>query len=258
MTAVAQGLQIDRNPGILAGLSNCGEPYMSDQDRPLNKTQRLQQWFEAHPRWDHASYGEFMHVGANQTIFRIVLQGLDISKDTVVLDTACAVGGNARWLASLYGCKVFGNDIDTNALAVARDLAKIENIDHLCTFVEARVDSLPFDDATFDLVLSTDVFDVSEVRRVLKPGGHFVISTLIEDQDATFKSLAAEWDLELETGQDVTSLAFAFHRAKEAEAQLLLQADMIPTKSLVDILNENITPYARGARHFLMRLRKPI
>jgi ubiquinone/menaquinone biosynthesis C-methylase UbiE len=230
---------------------------MSDLHNSLNKTQRLQQWFEAHPRWDHASYGEFMHVGANQTIFRIVLQGLDISNDTVVLDTACAVGGNARWLASLFGCKVFGNDIDTDALAVARDLAKIENIDDLCTFVEARVDALPFENNTFDLVLSTDVFDVAEVKRVLKPGGHFVISTLIKDQDATFKSLAAEWGLELETGQDVTNLAFAFHRAKEAEAQLLLQADMIPTKSLVDILNENITPYARGSRHFLMRLRKP-
>lgn len=230
---------------------------MSDSNTPLNKTQRLQQWFDAHPRWDNASYGEFMHVGANQTIFRIVLQELEIGENTVVLDTACAVGGNARWLASLYGCRVYGNDIDTDALAVAKDLAEIEQVDDLCTFVEAPVDSLPFDDDMFDLVISTDVFDVAEVKRVLKPGGHFVVSTLIEDQDATFRSLADAWGLEHETGQDVTSLAFAFHRAKESEAQLLLQAGMIPTKALVDIMNENISPYTRGARHFLMRLKKP-
>ncbi len=230
---------------------------MSQTDRHLNKTQRLQQWFEARPRWDNASYGEFMHVGANQTIFRIVLQELEIGAETVVLDTACAVGGNARWLASLYGCRVFGNDIDKDALAVAQDLAEIERIKDLCNFVEAPVDALPFEDGKFDLVISTDVFDIAEVKRVLKPGGHFVVSTLIEDQDATFKSLATEWGLEQESGQDVTSLAFAFHRAKESEAQLLLQAGMIPARSLVEIMNENISPYTRGARHFLMRLRKP-
>lgn len=230
---------------------------MSQSDGPLNKTQRLQQWFESHPRWDHATYGEFMHVGANQTIFRVVLQGLEIGSETVVLDTACAVGGNARWLASLYGCRVYGNDIDAAALAVATDLAEIENIADLCTFVEAPVDAVPFEDGMFDIVISTDVFDIGEVRRLLKPGGHFVVSTLIEDQDATFASLASEWGLENESGQDVTSLAFAFHRAKESEAQLLLQAEMIPTRSLVDIMNENISPYTRGARHFLMRLRKP-
>ena len=230
---------------------------MSEQKTPLNKTQRLQEWFESRPRWDHASYGEFMHVGANQTIFRIVLQGLEITSDTVVLDTACAVGGNARWLASLYGCRVYGNDIDTDALAVAKDLAEIEHITDLCTFVEAPAADLPLDDGMFDLVISTDVFDIEEVKRVLKPGGHFVVSSLILDQDATFKSLADEWGLVLEAGQDVTNLAFAFHRAKESEAQLLLQANMIPTKALVDILNENISPYTRGGRHFLIRLRKP-
>ena len=230
---------------------------MSDkQHTPLNKTQRLQEWFEHRPRWDHASYGEFMHVGANQTIFRVALQELEITPDTVVLDTACAVGGNARWLASLYGCRVFGNDIDEEALAVAKDLAEIEHISHLCTFVKAPVDALPFGDNEFDLVISTDVFDVSEVHRVLKPSGHFIVSTLIEDQDATFKSLADEWGFKLERGQDVTALAFAFHRAKEAEAQLLLQAKMIPAREMIDIMNENIGPYTRGGRHFLMRFKK--
>ncbi|MBT7468269.1 MAG: class I SAM-dependent methyltransferase, partial [Chloroflexi bacterium] len=102
-----------------------------------NKTQRLQQWFDDQPRWDHASYGEFMHVGGNQTIFQIALKEQEVTTETKVLDTACAVGGNARWMASLYGCQVYGNDIDEQALAVARDLAEIENISELCTFVKA-------------------------------------------------------------------------------------------------------------------------
>lgn len=223
----------------------------------MNKTQRLQRWFEEHPRWDNASYGEFMHVGANQTIFRVILQDEEIDANTRVLDVACAVGGNARWLSSIYGCPVWGVDIDEAALEVASDLAKIEEVDHLCHFMKARADSLPFEDGYFDLVVSTDVFEPAEVKRVLKPGGRFVVSSLIEDSTSSFESLAKKWGFELELGQDVTGLALTFHRAKEQEAQLLLQAGMIETKDLVQIMNENITPYARGAKHFLMRMRRP-
>ena len=197
-----------------------------------------------------------MHVGANQTIFRVALKDQEINSDSVILDVACAVGGNARWLASLYGCRVSGNDIDEEALEVARDLAEIEGITDLCTFVKAPVNNLPFEDETFDMVISTDVFDPAEVRRVMKPGGSFLVSMLCEDPVATFDSLAGDWKFELESGRDVTALAFAFHRAKEAEAQLLQQADMIATRDLIRIMNENITPYTRGGRHLLMRMRK--
>ena len=225
--------------------------------RPANKTQRLQQWFDEHPRWDHASYGEFMHVGANQTIFRIALQEQEIGPETTVLDTACAVGGNARWMASLYGCRVYGNDIDEEALAVARDLAEIEDISDLCTFVKAPVDNLPFDDAMFDMVITTDLFDPPEVNRVLKQGGSFIAISLVEDPKMTPERLSSNWGLELESSLDVTDLAFAFNRAKEAEARLLHDSDMIEARELISIMNESIAPYTRGGRHYIMRLKKP-
>ncbi|MDA1280582.1 MAG: class I SAM-dependent methyltransferase [Chloroflexi bacterium] len=224
--------------------------------RPDNKTQRLQQWFDEHPRWDHASYGEFMHVGANQTIFRIALQEQKIGPETRILDTACAVGGNARWMASLYGCQVYGNDIDDEALTVARDLAEIENIADLCTFVKAPVENLPFEDDMFDMVITTDVFDPSEVRRVLRPGGSFIAITMVEDPKVTPLQLSEKWGLDLETSLDVTDLAFAFNRAKETEARLLHDSDMIGARELIEIMNESITPYTRGGRHYILRLRK--
>ena len=225
--------------------------------RPANKTQRLQQWFDEHPRWDHASYGEFMHVGANQTIFRIALQELEVGPETRLLDTACAVGGNARWMASLYGCQVYGNDIDEKALAVARDLAEIEHISELCTFVAAPVDDLPFDDGMFDMVITTDLFDPPEVSRVLKPGGNFIAISLVEDPKVSPAELSGDWGLELVSSLDVTDLAFAFNRAKEAEARLLHDSDMIGARELISIMNESIAPYTRGGRHYIMRLRKP-
>jgi ubiquinone/menaquinone biosynthesis C-methylase UbiE len=221
-----------------------------------NKTQRLQQWFDARPRWDHASYGEFMHIGANQTIFRIALEEQEITPEIKVLDTACAVGGNARWMASLFGCQVYGNDIDAEALEVARDLAEIENISELCTFVEAPVEDLPFDDGMFDLVVTTDVFDAAEVKRVLKPGGSFIAISLFEDPKVTPVQLADGWGLELESSLDVTDLAFAFNRAKETEARLLHESDLIDARELIEIMNKSIAPYTRGGRHYIMRLRK--
>lgn len=222
----------------------------------MNKTQRLQKWFEERGRWDYASYGEFLHLGANQTTMRIALKGLDITPQTVVLDMACAVGGNARWLASLFGCRVYGNDIDDGALAVARDLAEIEQISHLCTFVNARANRTGFDAGQFDIVVSTDVFDVPEIRRVLKPGGRFIVSMLCKDPRATFAALAGEWRMDLEVAVDVTQMALAFQRAKEEEANLLVQAGMIQPKDLVEMFNESIAPYAQGGRHLLMRVRK--
>jgi ubiquinone/menaquinone biosynthesis C-methylase UbiE len=224
--------------------------------RSDNKTQRLQQWFDERPRWDHASYGEFMHIGANQTIFRIALQEQLINADTKVLDTACAVGGNARWMASLYGCQVYGNDIDDEALTVARDLAEIEQITDLCTFVKAPVEELPFDDEMFNMVVTTDLFDAAEVKRVLKPGGSFIAISLFEDPKVTPLQLSKEWGLELEVSLDVTDLAFAFNRAKETEARLLHESDMIGARELIEIMNESIAPYTRGGRHYIMRLRK--
>ncbi|MCZ6539034.1 MAG: class I SAM-dependent methyltransferase, partial [Chloroflexi bacterium] len=198
-----------------------------------------------------------MHVGANQTIFRIALQELEVGPETRLLDTACAVGGNARWMASLYGCQVYGNDIDEKALAVARDLAEIENISELCTFVTAPVDDLPFDDGMFDMVITTDLFDPPEVNRVLKPGGSFIAISLVEDPKVTPAELSGDWGLELESSLDVTDLAFAFNRAKEAEARLLHDSDMIGARELISIMNESIAPYTRGGRHYIMRLRKP-
>jgi len=224
--------------------------------RSDNKTQRLQQWFDERPRWDHASYGEFMHIGANQTIFRIALQEQLINADTKVLDTACAVGGNARWMASLYGCQVYGNDIDDEALTVARDLAEIEQITDLCTFVKAPVEELPFDDEMFNMVVTTDVFDPPEVRRVLKPGGSFIAISLFEDPKVTPLQLSKEWGLDLEVSLDITDLAFAFNRAKETEARLMHESDLIGARELIEIMNESIAPYTRGGRHYIMRLRK--
>jgi SAM-dependent methyltransferase len=89
-----------------------------------------------------------------------------------VLDAGCGTGGNSAHLRR-YGA-VTGIDFSQHALAYARERPGIR-------LARASVESLPFADESFDLVLSNDVLchlavasdaaAVREFRRVLRPGG---------------------------------------------------------------------------------------
>ena len=92
-----------------------------------------------------------------------------------VLDLGCRYGALTRAYAP--GNDVVGVDVDREALAEAATLG-----------IETRwadVDEpLPFDDASFDVVVAGELLEhvrdperlVGEVRRVLRPGGRFVAS----------------------------------------------------------------------------------
>ena len=226
----------------------------------VNKTQRLQAWFEERERPDVEPYGEFQHVGANQTLVRILLQGVEMAPEMTVLDAACGIGGNARWLASLYGSVVWGYDIDEGALATAVELAEIEGISDLCRFVPDRDTALSFGDEQFDIVLSTEGFyHPPEISRVLKPGGLFLLTDFFGSSEVTGESIAAQYGMDLELSHDVTDLALGFLRAKEIEASLLADAGLIDARQLVEVMNVGNRRYsAGGGRHILARMRKPV
>ncbi len=223
----------------------------------INKTQRLQQWLDDTPEAESVLYGEFMHLGANQTILKVGLHGINLQSDSVVLDMACAVGGNGRWLASLFHCRVFGNDIDERVINVAKDLAEIEGIADRCEFFVASVADTGLESESCDLVLSTDVYNMAEVARVLKPGGRFLLSSLFRDGVESPQQMAEDLGFEVELRRDVTGLAQTFLRTKEEEARLLHKAGIIDNRQLIGVLNDILTPNRRGGHHLLVRWRKP-
>jgi SAM-dependent methyltransferase len=61
----------------------------------------------------------------------------------------------------------------------------VDNLPSNSSFIETKVPPLPFDDEVFDCVVSFQVIEhirndkrfVSEVMRVLKPGGKFIVTT---------------------------------------------------------------------------------
>ena len=220
----------------------------------MNKTQRLQRWYDDNETADSLLFGEFMHLGANQTILTVGLHGVEPDQDSVILDLACAVGGNARWLASLFNCTVFGNDIDQDAIATANDLASIEGVADRCNFIVAPVENTGLEDSSIDLVVSTDIYDIEEVVRVLKPGGRFLLSALFRLGAETPDEIAATHGLEVELRRDITELAQTFLHSKEEEALLLQKSNIITDRQLITVINNALR--RRGGHHMLVRWRK--
>lgn len=103
-----------------------------------------------------------------------------------VLDVACG-SGNATIPAAKVGATVTGLDITPELLEVGRSHAADEGV--AVQFVEGDAEALPFEDAGFDVVVST--FGVmfaprhevaaAELARVTRPGGRVAIASWTPD-----------------------------------------------------------------------------
>jgi len=91
-------------------------------------------------------FSRFMEKDAEQFFRR-----LGVSPGTRLLDVGCGAGQLAL-IAARAGAHVVGCDIATNWLERARTRAAVEGLE--ITFEEADAESLPYDDAQFDVVTS--------------------------------------------------------------------------------------------------------
>lgn len=104
------------------------------------------------------------------------LQSVDLNGKRV-LEAGCGTGRGSQQLVR-RGASVFALDIGFN-------LVKYTHQHCLCDVLVGSILSLPFPTGFFDVVFSTEVIEhtpdplqaVLEMYRVLKPGGHLVLST---------------------------------------------------------------------------------
>ncbi len=97
-----------------------------------------------------------------------------------VLDMGCGMGYGT---AELAGQALSATGIDVAATAVESASAQFRAAN--LRYLQASCTQLPFGDASFDLVVSFEVIEhipdwrqmLSEARRVLRPGGQFIVST---------------------------------------------------------------------------------
>ncbi|MBV8817021.1 MAG: methyltransferase domain-containing protein [Acidobacteriaceae bacterium] len=154
----------------------------------------------------------------------------------LVLDVGCGTGYGAAELAQAART-VIGFDLSPDAASFATATYPLRNI----AFASASADLLPFRTAAFDLVVAFEVIEhlpryrdfIHEAARVLRPEGHFIVSTpnrlyYAESREQTgpnpyheHEFEAEEFFCELQQGfQHVSLLAqnhvdsFAFHPLK--------------------------------------------
>lgn len=108
-----------------------------------------------------------------------------VNEGESVLDIGCGAGVDTIFAAKMTGPfgKVVGIDLIPEMLQRAKANLKMVNLNYV-TYEEASSDKLSFADENFDVVISNGVFNLvpdktkalSEVSRVLKPGGRLMIA----------------------------------------------------------------------------------
>ena len=109
-------------------------------------------------------------------MYKKVLEQLDLSEDTLLLDAGCGSGLFSS-MAIETGAQVIGIDAAPGLLEVARKRNPQNN------FLEEDLEAMPFADNSFHVITGFNSFQYAgsfenallEAKRVLKPGGRLVI-----------------------------------------------------------------------------------
>ena len=109
-------------------------------------------------------------------------------KDKVIVEVGCGRGGGANFIARYHKPKLItGVDLSPNAVSLCNKSYNLENLN----FLVGDSAKLPFKDNSVDVILNVESSHcypsipdfISEVCRVLKPGGHFLYCDLVIDSN---------------------------------------------------------------------------
>ncbi len=136
----------------------------------------------ARAMWATGDYDRMMTQEGLYAIGQRLADSVRITADDTVLDIACGTG-NAAIPAATLGARVTGLDLTPSMLNVARKRADVAGV--TIDFMEGDAEDLPFDDHSFDVVLSTfgcmfaprHQIAASEIIRVLRCGGRLGLCT---------------------------------------------------------------------------------
>lgn len=129
--------------------------------------------------------GDVFHPGG-LALTRHLGECLGLCPGMRVLDVACGRGASAVHLAQQFGCHVTGLDYGAENIAAAEAHAAESGVAHLTAFRRGDAEGLPFEDETFDAVVSECSFctfpdkerAAAEMGRVLAPGGRLGLTDM--------------------------------------------------------------------------------
>jgi ubiquinone/menaquinone biosynthesis C-methylase UbiE len=131
-----------------------------------------------------------------------------------VLEVSCGHGGGASYLVrTLQPRRYTALDLNPSGITFCKQKHALENL----VFMQGDAENLPFEDNTFDAVINVEASHcypslprfLSEVARVLRPGGHFLYA------DFRFADSLAEWE------QAIASAPLQVVRTRKINAEVL-------------------------------------
>lgn len=164
--------------------------------------------------YTHIWGGEDIHIGvytapnediataSRRTVETIADQLGSVSADSRLLDIGSGYGGAARYLAKKFGCTVTALNLSETENEKNRALSEEAGLSDQISVVDGSFEEIPAEDKSFDVVWSQDAIlhsgwrdrVVSEVARVLKPGGQFIFTDIMQADDVDPKNLQAVYD----------------------------------------------------------------
>jgi demethylmenaquinone methyltransferase/2-methoxy-6-polyprenyl-1,4-benzoquinol methylase len=139
----------------------------------------------------------FLSLGIDIQWRKKVLKIVQKTKPEIILDIATGTGDLAILLSKTHPKKIIGLDLSNGMLEVGRKKIAEKGLSDLIEMVQGDSENLPFEDNYFDVI--TVSFGVrnfenlhkglSEIYRVLKPGGTFVVLEFSQPTQFPMKQL---------------------------------------------------------------------
>ncbi|WP_246197200.1 class I SAM-dependent methyltransferase [Cytobacillus depressus] len=114
---------------------------------------------------------------------KVILQAEEIHRTSNILDVGCGTGQTSAYLASQYGAKVTGMDI--NPIMIEKAKKRISRHQLPVEIIQGSIEKCSLKDGQFDFVISESVLAfvnkpraLKEIFRLLKKGGRFIANEL--------------------------------------------------------------------------------
>jgi demethylmenaquinone methyltransferase/2-methoxy-6-polyprenyl-1,4-benzoquinol methylase len=139
----------------------------------------------------------FLSLGIDHLWRKKAVKQLQKQQPKVILDLATGTGDFAIACLRLHPEKIIGMDISAGMLEVGKKKMKKRAFDHVIDMQLGDSENLPFEDNTFDAItvgFGVRNFDnlekgLSEMHRVLKPGGQAVVLEFSKPKSFPIKQL---------------------------------------------------------------------
>ena len=124
-----------------------------------------------------------------------ILSKEKIEETTAILDVGCGTGQTSAYLAEQYKCKI--TSIDCNKVMLDKAKQRFQSLGLHIDVKYGNTECLPFDDNTFDIILSESVIaftdaalTIPEFRRVLKPEGVLLAVEMVLEKTVSEEELS--------------------------------------------------------------------